>query len=116
MKSILALVLAVAALAAVAVGALASAPERIAMPDVRGMPLDAALERLADAPVCPTRVGRDAATTDVSRVLTQEPPPGAEIEPRSPVALRVTTPQSSLIEMVAAPGCPPPPLTVRSLP
>jgi beta-lactam-binding protein with PASTA domain len=116
MKSILVLVLVVAALAAVAVGAPASAPQTVAMPDVRGLPLDAALERLADAPVCPTRINRDAATSDVIHVLAQEPPPGAEIEPLSPVALRVTTPKASLVEAVAAPGCSPPPLTASPLP
>jgi hypothetical protein len=91
--------------------------ETARVPDLRGLSIQAALERIAGARLCAGKIelGRMLGT---GRVVAQRPPKGSRVRPFRRVSFRTDGLASGaeIVDSVAAEGCPPPEVPLFRLP
>ena len=106
-------------LACCACGGGREAAPLVRVPDLRGLPTQQALERLAGARLCVWHIDREPGLgSRRERVVAQRPQAGSRVGPLHRVSFRVTglPPTGEIVEIVAAEGCSPPPVPLFALP
>ena len=86
----------------------------VRVPELRGLPTQEALERLAGAELCAWRIDREAGRGfGPERVVAQRPLAGTRVRRLRRVSLRVSAlpPRVEILDVVTAAGCPRPPAT-----
>jgi beta-lactam-binding protein with PASTA domain len=86
----------------------------VRVPELRGLPTQEALHRLARAELCVWRIDREAGRgSGPERVVAQRPLAGTRVRRLRRVSLRVSAlpPEVEILDLVTAEGCPQPPVT-----